>query len=196
MEYAIALTGGIATGKSTVCSILRLHGFKVIDADVVAHQVLQESAGEVAHTFGADFVREGVVDRKALGRLIFSDSAAKKQLEMIVHPKIRQQILDQCAVLETKEVPYFVDIPLFFETGAYPIQRIVVVYAPAALQKARLTQREGLTAQEAQKRIAAQEDIESKRQKATWVIDNSGDIKALTANVEAFVREIHADYQI
>ena len=91
-EYAIALTGGIATGKSTVASLLALNGMRVIDADTISHEILDASVLWVKDNFGDEYVNGSKVDRPKLGSLVFSDSEAKKKLENYLHPKIRDEI--------------------------------------------------------------------------------------------------------
>ena len=182
-EHAIALTGSIATGKSTVCNLLKLHGYRIIDADVIAHEVLVDKAGEVTALFGT-------ADRGALGAIVFNDTGKRQALEAIVHPEIRRRILSRCEELEPLGVPYFVDIPLFFESGAYPFGRSVVVYAPREQQMVRLYKERGYDEHEAIKRIDTQLPILEKKRRATWVIDNSGDIRHLTREVDQFVRKI------
>ena len=92
-EYAIALTGSIATGKSTVASLVALNGMRIIDADTISHEILDASASWVEETFGKEFLRLGKVDRPKLGELVFSDEESKKTLEAFLHPKIREEIL-------------------------------------------------------------------------------------------------------
>ena len=94
-EYAIALTGSIATGKSTVASLMALNGMRIIDADTKSHEILDASADWVKETFGAQYLRLGKVDRPKLGEYIFSDEKAKKILEDFLHPKIRDEIEKQ-----------------------------------------------------------------------------------------------------
>lgn len=193
MKHAIALTGGISTGKSTVASILKLYGFEVIDADAIAHEVLQGVAGKVAELFGDEYVSDGTVDRKKLGGLVFGDPAAKRKLEQLVHPLIREEIMRRAERSETQGVPYFIDIPLFYETGAYDIDTVLVVYATRELQLERLVKRDGFSEEEARKRIDSQMDIEEKRRRADYVIDNTKDIGYLTQQLEEFRRKI-ADF--
>jgi len=183
-SYAIALTGSIATGKSTVAEIFAGYGFPVIDADRIAHQILDKQAAQIAALFGQTYIVQGKVDRKALGRLIFSDTQKRQELEHLLHPLIQEEIQSQAKSLDTLQKPYLVDIPLFFEHNRYPISRVIVVYTPRHIQLERLVQREGYTLQEAQRRIDTQMDIEQKRSLATWVIDNSGDRRALEAECQ------------
>lgn len=193
-KNAIALTGGIATGKSTVCNILKLHGFSIIDADKIAHQVLQEQKEKISSIFGKDYIKNGKVDRKKLAKLIFNNKEAKKTLESLLHPLIKKEIEKESLKLEKYQVPYIVDIPLFFETKNYPIKRVVVVYAPKELQLERLIKRENLNKDEAKKRIESQMDIEKKKELANFVIDNSKDLKHLQNEIEKFIQRVKDEY--
>ncbi len=178
--HAIVLTGGIATGKSTVAQMFADDGFEIIDADRVAHEVLESQKEAIAQAFGRELIQEGRVDRKALGALIFADRQKRRELEAILHPLIREEIYTQAQKLERKGEPYIVDIPLFFETQGYPIDKVIVVYAPREIQLKRLMQRDGYNMQEALARIEAQMPIDEKRAKATYVIDNSATMEALS----------------
>lgn len=188
--YAIALTGGIATGKSTVASLLALHGLRVIDADAIAHRLLDENSAWVAESFGAQFVENGKVLRSELGKVIFSDAEAKAKLEAFLHPKIRAAIEEESVRQDAFKFPYLIDIPLYFETQAYPIKDSVVVYAPKVIQLQRFMKRSGFDEPEALRRIESQMDIEEKKRRATWVIDNSGDLKHLQDECENYVDTI------
>ena len=174
-KYAVALTGGIATGKSSAAEIFSQEGFEIIDADKIAHQILDEQAEQIAILFGAVYLTEGRVDRKALGRLVFSDAQKRKKLESLLHPLIQEEIASLSNILDRTKSPYLVDVPLFFESGAYPIAQTIVVYAPKEIQVERLMRREGYSRIEAWQRLEAQMDIEIKKKQATYVIDNSGD---------------------
>ena len=189
-EHAIALTGGIASGKSTASNLLKLYGLRVIDADAVARQMLQKEADSIKKIFGKEYLKDGVVDRKALAALIFGDKEARKRLEELLHPKIRDEIVRLSEEQERLGGPYIIDIPLFFETGAYPIERVIVVYAPRETQKKRLMEREGLSEEEAEARLDAQIDIEEKKERATYLIDNSRKLKDLQRECERVFDEI------
>lgn len=186
-KYAIALTGGIATGKSTVASLLGLNGLRVIDADAIAHGLLDLNSSWISEHFGPEYVREGKVDRPALGTLVFSNVEAKGELESFLHPKIREAIEEASIKQDTFEFPYLIDIPLFFETDAYAIEDSVVVYTPKDIQLARYMKRNGFSEEESLRRIESQMDIEEKKKRATWVIDNSGRLKHLQKECESFV---------
>lgn len=183
-ENAIVLTGGIATGKSTVASLFMLHGFLIIDADKVAHEVLDEEVDSIASLFGDQYISNGKVDRKKLGALIFNDKKQKEKLEALVHPLIKQKIIEKAKVFELQNKPYLIDIPLFFEKGNYDIKRSIVVYTPKDIQIQRLMKRDTCSYEEAVIKIENQMDIEQKKLKATYIIDNSGDLKNLQNEVE------------
>ncbi len=190
LPHAIVLTGGIATGKSTTANLLKLYGFHVIDADEIAHEVLDAQSDQIAKLFGEQYVEDGKVLRKELGALIFGNSQERKRLEHLLHPRIKEEITHLAKAQERFKVPYFIDIPLFYETKNYDLSPVVVVYAPKELQLERLIRRERLPFQEAKRRIELQLDIEQKRQMADFVIDNSLDLKHLQQQVETFIQTI------
>jgi dephospho-CoA kinase len=183
-KNAIVLTGGIATGKSTVASLFMLHGFLIIDADKVAHEVLDEEIEKIASLFGKEYIHENRVNRKKLGSLIFNNQKEKEKLENLVHPLIKQKIIERAKVFEQGNKPYLIDIPLFFEKGNYDIKRSIVVYTPKEIQIQRLIKRDNCSYDDAVIKIENQIDIEQKRSRATYVIDNSGDLKDLQNEVE------------
>lgn len=189
-KHAIALTGGIATGKSTACNLLKLHGFLTIDADVIAHELLDNHSGEIANMFGANYVENGKVLRKELGKIIFSNEENKLKLESFIHPLIAQKIEKESVIFEKAGKPYFIDIPLFFEKMDYPISRCLVVYTPGDLQVQRLMKRDNIDEEEAKLKISNQMDIEEKKSKADFIIDNSTNLKNLQKEVERVIGEI------
>ena len=178
-KYAIALTGGIATGKSSAAKLFDAWGFDIIDLDTVAHQILDGQQEKISELFGTTCITGGRVDRKALGKQVFADTEKRKKLEALLHPLIRQEAAEKAHILDAFGTPYLVDIPLFFELHSYPITRSIVVYTPREIQLQRLMQRDGYSMQEATQRIDAQMNIETKKQQATFVIDNSGDLAQL-----------------
>ena len=199
LKNAIVITGGIGTGKSTVCSILSLYGFKIIDADRITAELLVKHAKEIEELFGKKFLNDGIFDKKALGKIVFNDEEARKKLENFLHPKIREIIIDEAAFCEEKEVPYILDIPLYFETGNYnDIEEVAVVYATKEQQWERVLKR-GYEANETKKNILknilkVQMDIEEKRKRAKYVIDNSKDLKHLQKEIEKFLDYIRKKY--
>jgi len=183
-KYAIALTGGIATGKSTVTSLFMLHGFLTIDADKIAHKLLNIHSSSIAKLFGEEYVEEGKVLRKKLGFLIFNNSKEKEKLEKFIHPLIKDAIIDEAKVFESQQKPYLIDIPLFFERQHYNISKSIVVYTPKDTQVERLMKRDNSTKEDALSRINNQMDIEEKKSLADYVIDNTKDLKSLQDEVE------------
>jgi dephospho-CoA kinase len=192
--YAVALTGGIATGKSSVARMFEADGYRVIDADRIAHEMLETQKEKIAEMFGPEMIRGGSVDRKALGALIFADLLKRKRLEALLHPLIYEEIEALAKAEDAKGRPYIVDIPLFFEGGRYPIERSLVVYAPLERQIARAMERDGLDREAVLERIAAQIDIEEKRHMGDFVIDNSGDQTQLRVEYERIKEAIEKEF--
>lgn len=189
-KNAIALTGGISTGKSTVCNLFKLHGFLTIDADKIAHRLLDENSHKIATMFGEQYVENGKVLRKELGKIIFSNEENKLKLEALLHPLIKEEIIKESKIFEEQNKPYFVDIPLFFEKMHYPISKSLVIYTPKNLQIERLMKRDNISEEEAKLKISNQMDIEKKRKLADMVIDNSQNLKHLQNEVERIIGEI------
>ena len=189
-KNAIALTGGISTGKSTVCNLFKLHGFLTIDADLIAHRLLDENSNKISSMFGEQYVQNGKVLRKELGKIIFSNEENKLKLEALLHPLIKEQIIKESKIFEEQNKPYFVDIPLFFEKMSYPIPKSLVIYTPKELQIQRLMKRDNIDENEAKLKISNQMDIEEKRKLADMVIDNSQNLKHLQNEVERIIGEI------
>ncbi|WP_122872983.1 dephospho-CoA kinase [Campylobacter showae] len=190
-KHAVVITGSIGSGKSTVCELLRERGFKIIDADSIAHEQLNLCAREVAAELGDEILSGGKIDRKKLGALAFKDAEKLKILEQILHPKIRLEILSRAARLESAGRTYFVDIPLFFEGKRYEFfDKVAVVYAPKDTLIARVMKRNGLDRAAAKHRVELQIDIEQKRAVADFVIDNSGDLENLRDETRSFLEKL------
>lgn len=183
-QYAVVLTGGIATGKSTVASLFMLHGFLTIDADKIAHTLLDIHHETIAKLFGNEYVEKNKVLRKKLGQLIFNNLEEKTKLETFIHPLIKEEIIKEAKIFESQKKPYLIDIPLFFERQHYDISQSVVVYIPKEMQIERLMKRDNSTKEEALTRINNQMDIEEKKKLASYVIDNTKDLKHLQNEVE------------
>ena len=193
LQYALALTGGIATGKSTTAAMLKARGYAVVDADSIAHEVLKRERGEIVEAFGEGVLEGGEICRKKLGMIVFGDAQKRAILEGIVLPRVNEEILSRAEKLEARGEIYFLDIPLFFEQGGrerYPGKWVVVVYAPKSYQLARLMARNNLKQIEALQRIDAQLSIESKRAQGDFVIENLGDLEALERKIEGFLRAL------
>jgi dephospho-CoA kinase len=170
-----ALTGGIATGKSFCLSRFAAFGAAVIDADALAHEALAgKSPGlaEVVRRFGPGMLQnDGTLDRRALGRLVFSDASARADLEAIVHPLVYRQIDQWFADLPAGTRVALADIPLLFETGhQHDFERVVVCACDAGEQLRRIMARDRLDAGEARARVAAQWPISEKMKRADYVI--------------------------
>ncbi len=189
-KHAIALTGGIATGKSTVCSLFKLHGFLTIDADKIAHKLLDKHSAKIASMFGQEYVENGKVLRKKLGPLIFSNQEKKEELENFIHPLIKEEIEKESIIFEEQGKPYLIDIPLFYEKMNYPIKKSLVIYTPRDIQIKRLMQRDNIDEEEAKLKISNQMDIEEKKKLADLVIDNSTNLKNLQKEVEKVIGEL------
>lgn len=188
--FAIALTGGIATGKSTLKSLLFLEGFAIIESDIIAHKVLDKSIQFIQNTFGDEFINDNRVNREKLGKLIFSNNEKKSILEKYMHPKIQDEIKLQAKKLEKKKFPYLIDIPLYFETNHYHLTSVIVVWTKYETQLKRLMKRNNFTEQEAISRIKSQINIDEKMKKADYVVDNNKDLKFLQNECEVLVEYI------
>jgi dephospho-CoA kinase len=192
----VGLTGGIASGKSTVATMPVELGAILIDGDALAREVVARGTpglAQVVAEFGEELLTpEGDLDRAALGRIVFSDESARRRLEAITHPLI----FERYAELEASAPPGALvvhDIPLLAESGrADTFDEVIVVDAPPELQVARMMQDRGWTRGEAESRIAAQASREDRLAIATYVIENTGDLDELRAKVEdAFTRLRH-----
>lgn len=193
-EHAIVLTGSIGTGKSTVSSMLQHHGFEVIDADKISKEILPLHVEEVRALFGENVIVDGRIDRKALGEIIFNDKNEREKLNALMRPLIREEIFRRSELLEVKQKPYIIDIPLYYESEGYDCKLVVVVYAPVEVQRKRLMVRENFTKEEAQKRIDAQINIEEKKILADFLINNSFDMKFLESEIEKFIKFVRGKY--
>lgn len=182
MSVIIAgLTGGIASGKSTVANYLQEAGAFIIDADRIAREVVapgRPAWQEIRDEFGERILKpDGTIDRTALGSIVFADPESRRRLESIIHPRVGAEIETRLRHIEqaSPEAVVVMDIPLLFESGMrHGLSVIIVVYAPEAVQFERLITRDGLSPQEAKARMAAQMPIVEKVQRADIVIDNSG----------------------
>lgn len=192
LKNAIAITGGIATGKSSVCNLLKLYGYSIIDADTIAHNTLYCLHDKVVLAFGDGILdSNGNIDRKKLGEIVFSNPQKKEILQSILHPMIRNEILSRAEQLERYSKVYFVDIPLFFEVKErYSINKVLLVYTPKEIQLNRLIKRDGIDVDLALKKIQSQMDIEAKKLLSTYIVDNSKDLSYLQLQIEAFLKTI------
>lgn len=186
----IGLTGGMATGKSTVASLLRQLGAKVIDADQIAREILQpgqEAWKEIVAAFGPEILREdNNIHREKLRKIIFQDEKARKRLDAITHPRIRtlaQERMQQFAAKGAEIIVY--EAPLLFENQVHLwLRPVILVACDLATQKQRLEERDGLGEEEIQRHLEAQMTLEEKKKLADFVIENSGDLEELKRQVK------------
>ncbi|WP_019912003.1 dephospho-CoA kinase [Paenibacillus sp. HW567] len=179
----MGLTGGIASGKSTVSAMLVDKGARLVDADVIAREIMLPGSpvlAAVVQQFGEDILLpDGTLNRARLGERVFHDPEARQKLNDLTHPAIRSEIKKRMYSLEQEDAQglIIVDIPLLYESHLDTLfQEIVVVYIPREMQLTRLMERNSLTLAQAEGRLKAQMDIERKRSMATYAIDNSRDL--------------------
>src|SRR6266852_1184792 len=186
----IGLTGGVGSGKSTVADMMRDLGAQVVDADEAAHAVYEPGSpgfDEVVREFGEEYVDGGRIDRSRLGELVFHDDDARRRLNSIVHPLVRDWMAQRTAEAAERGAEVVVqDVPLLFENGLERLfSTVVLVYAPEDVQIERLVSGRGFTAERARAMIAAQMPIENKRGLAHHVINNSDTREETLSQVKA-----------
>lgn len=184
----LGLTGGIACGKSVVRRRLEERGIPALDADAVVHRLLgpgTEVARRIGDAFGEGVMaKDGSVDRKALGGIVFGDEEARKKLNAIVHPEVWREI-ERFFESKASEPLALVDAALMIETGSYRLyDAVIVVHCPAELQRERLMARDGISREEAELRIRSQMPIEEKKRFATHLIDTSGSMDETLSQVD------------
>jgi dephospho-CoA kinase len=188
----VALTGGIGAGKSLVAQYFSELGARVVDADQLSRIAIERGSDgfdEVVTRFGESILRNGDIDRKALGEIVFKDKSAKADLEAIVHPRVRELFFEVVADLASDEVLIY-EIPLLVETGAAAnFDQIITVEADLELRKARLLKR-GMFISEIESRLAAQASPAEREAVATHIIENSGDEDQLLRKVENLWEEL------
>lgn len=196
-KLRVGLTGGIGSGKSTVAAMFKDRGAAVIDSDAISHQLTRPGGAAMAAIraeFGADYVDAGgALDRPRMRQLVFSDLAAKRRLEGILHPLIRTQMLAEAAVQDAGTCPYLVlVVPLLLEANAYRelVQRVLVVDCAEATQVKRSMRRSGLQEAEVRAIMAQQLARGARLRQADDVLHNDGDLDALRVQVEA----LHQNY--
>jgi dephospho-CoA kinase len=186
------LTGGIASGKSTVSTMFREAGIPVIDADALAREVVepgQPALAEIAQRFPGTVGPDGRLDRAKLGALVFTDADARRALNAITHPRIQALALERTTALADEGVPVAVyDAALLIENKLHEAMNgVILVACPVETQRARLMARNQLTEAEANQRIASQMPLEAKKPFATWIIDNGGSLEATRAQVKQVI---------
>ncbi|HFU4462798.1 TPA: dephospho-CoA kinase [Streptococcus suis] len=195
MVKVIGLTGGIASGKSTVTAFLREQGYPVIDADAVVHE-LQAKGGKLYQILLAEFGQDilsadGNLDRAKLGQAVFADSKLRARLSVLQDQIIRQELLARRDALKQTESVVFMDIPLLYEADySGEVDEVWLVYVDRAQQLERLMKRNSLSVQDAENRLAAQLSLEEKRTRAQVLIDNSRTVEATLGQVAALLEEM------
>lgn len=193
MSLRIGLTGGIASGKTTVCKLFAEYCVPIIDADILAREVVapgQPALHEIVLAFGTDYINaEGQLDRGKLRSLVFADPEKRRRLEAILHPRIQSEML---ARAQASRAPYCIlAIPLLLEVNqTHLVQRILVVDVPVAIQLKRVMERDGLSESEALAIIHTQISREARLKAADDVIHNDGDLVQLAGKVKA----LHEQY--
>ena len=194
----LALTGNIASGKSTVAALLAAHGATIIDADVLARAAVAPGTpglAAVVDRFGAQVLTaDGTLDRGALRTRVFHDPAARDALNAIVHPAVRRLRDDAVAAARARGDRIVIsDIPLLFEVGLeHAFDGVILVDAPEAVRRERLVRDRGLSLADAQAMIDAQWPSERKRAGATWIVENDGPREALAPRLAAVWEAIEA----
>jgi len=193
----VGLTGGIGTGKSTVARMLEKRGAVVFDADVLARQAVAPGTSgfdQVLERFGPNVLAPGGgLDREALASIVFSDRAARRDLEGIVHPEVRRMFAEGCEEYRDSDRVVVFSAPLLVETGMHTaFDLLIVVSAPVATQIRRLMRDRGMAERDVQARIAAQLPLEAKAEVADILVDNEGTLEDLERRVERVWRNLDA----
>ncbi|QEA59487.1 dephospho-CoA kinase [Leuconostoc koreense] len=193
----IGLTGGIATGKSTVSALLRQAGFPIVDADIVAREVVEPGTStleKIKLAFGPGIIDNGVLDRRKLGQIVFENGAQLKKLNDIMQPAISSAMADKINFWRLQNVPILVlDVPLLFERDYdknKSVDKIIVVTASEEVQLSRLKNRDQLSNIEARNRVKSQLPMSQKVERADYVIDNNGRIEELQEQVTVLIKKI------
>ena len=192
----VGLTGGIASGKSTVAEILKRQGAAIINADVLAREVVEpdrQAWTEIVNTFGTAVLQpDRALDRQKLRAIIFDDAAARKKIESIIHPQVRalaEQRIREHAAAGYAVIVY--EVPLLFEGNLQEwLRPVILVACDVDTQRNRLQSRDNLSAAQAQKHIDAQMSLEAKRRLADYVIENNGSLEDLERKVQAVLEKI------
>lgn len=195
----VGLTGGIASGKSTVCKVFGQLGAKVLDADEVAREVVlpgRPAWKKLRKNFGSEYFHsDGSLDRRKLRRLVFADPEQRNRLNTIVHPELIREINRRFEEFEAsvQDAVVLVDVPLLLEVGmVHRFDKVIVVYAHESVQIERLMQRDGITKEEASEALRAQMPLSKKVEAADFVIDNSGILEETRGQVKKVWQELLA----
>jgi dephospho-CoA kinase len=193
---SLGLTGGIGSGKSTVSGLLEEHGAVVVDADRIVRELQQPGEpvfDAMVEEFGPGIVAtDGTLDRQAVADIVFGDADALKRLNAIVHPAVGAAMAERLAALAETDSVVILDIPLLVESGRDDMAAVIVVDVDPELAVERLVEHRGFTEEDARARMARQVSREDRLAKADVVIDNSGDLDSLRAQVDDLWRRVTA----
>lgn len=193
----VGLTGGMASGKTTVAEILRGFNIKIIDVDKIAKEIVSSHTDiwrKIIETFGEEILDKDLsIDRSKLAELIFSVPEKRKLLDSITHPIILTKVREKLAELKSESI-VVIDMPLLFETGfEKEVDKVVVVFAPRAFQIKRLIKKCQLSPKEAQDRIDSQMSLLEKAKEADWIVYNNGGIEELKKKVRRLFKELKTE---
>jgi len=193
----VGLTGGIASGKSTISDMFKKEGAYIIDIDGISREVVKPGKpawNEVVNAFGKEVLNEDqTLNRKNLAEIVFSDEEKRKELEDIIHPKINKERLKQIGKIKKKNTRaiIMVDIPLLIETNKQnTVDKVVLVYVSPQSQIARLMKRDGLSLEDAHKRLDAQMPIKNKKKYAYYIINNEGPLEKVQKKVKEIFQNL------
>lgn len=196
MTYVLALTGGIATGKSTADAFFKQKNIPVVDCDQIAHELMQPQKASwqaIKDNFGTEYVNaDQTINRAKLGQLVFNNKTALNKLNQLTHPLIFDKTIQKIQDYQDHDL-VVVDAPVYFEAGMDKkgiADGVLVISLPEKLQLERLKKRNNFTQAQAQARIASQMPLKEKAQKADFVIDNTGTIKELEDKLEQVLNKI------
>ncbi|MCF1601304.1 dephospho-CoA kinase [Tetragenococcus halophilus] len=194
MSFILGITGSIATGKSTVVNIFKQYGFPVVDADIIAREVVEpNTAGlkKIVETFGSSVLcSDGSLNRKQLGQMIFNDAKKRQALNALLAPFLQEAIIEQIKRASAAASLVIADIPLLYEAGYDKyMDQVAVVYIPEDLQVQRLMKRDRITKKEAQKKVASQLSIEEKKKRADIIFDNQESLSSIRQQIFSWLKE-------
>jgi dephospho-CoA kinase len=196
VTVVIGLTGGIASGKSTVSNMIKKMGIRVVDADQIAREVVEvgkPAYDQIVKAFGSGILQaDRSINREKLGGLIFSDQTKREQLNQIVHPAVRKEMINQVEDEKHRQSKAVVlDIPLLFESKlTYMVDQTILVYVDEQTQLKRLMERNGYSEEEATMRIQSQLPLKEKRELADKIIDNNGSINQTEEQLHQIITEL------
>ncbi len=194
VSVILGLTGGIATGKTTVAKLFEARGADLIDTDIIAKNVLTNptTLKELRSVFGHTVFDDETLNRKKLAQVIYSSDDLRKSLNAIVHPKVKKRVKDKLKILQSNDDSLIViEVPLLFEAGFDDLcDKTLVVYTSKAIQLERLMDRDSINREYAQKKINAQMPLEDKKKRADYLIDNSKSKEDTLEQVDAILKKV------